>query len=162
MARYIDADKIPFYLENEGNTTIEYAYKNDIDAVPTADVLPVVHGKWSKDMVAVKETAPGYHSDDVRFGFQCSRCGEISNYKTPYCGCCAAKMVLENPICSNARIVNTGTLEKPYYQIEYKDNNDGTLRLGYGTKDLDIAIHWLSRYFDSGTKKDRKDNNETR
>lgn len=143
MARYIDADKIQFYRDSEGDTTIEYAYKSDIDDIPAADVRPERHGRWIKD-------------GDV---LVCSECGEEhawEDYRATYCEDCGAKMDLENPIGSNARIVNTGTCEKPYYQIEYQDNNDGALHLGYGTKDLVIAIHWLSRYFGGGAKMDGK------
>lgn len=81
MARYIDADKIQFYLENEGDTTIEYAYKSDIDAIPTADVRPERHGEW--------------------FGTVCSACGESISfyYDCDYCPCCGAKM--DGKVCEN-------------------------------------------------------------
>ena len=51
----------------------EYA---DIKSVPAADVAPVRHGKWED----------GY---SVVF---CSVCGEQSEWRTPYCPMCGAKM----------------------------------------------------------------------
>lgn len=39
MARYIDADKIPYTLQHGGS---EIVYKNDVDKIPTADVAEVV------------------------------------------------------------------------------------------------------------------------
>ena len=45
MARYIDADKIPYYLDTSENAPMEgrmVAFKSDIDKIPTADVAEVV------------------------------------------------------------------------------------------------------------------------
>lgn len=43
MARYIDADKIPYYLDTSEEAPIEgrqIAFKSDIEKIPTADVAP--------------------------------------------------------------------------------------------------------------------------
>lgn len=48
MSRYIDADKI-HYVEKEdidGYVYSETVSKNRIDALPTEDVAPIVHGRW--------------------------------------------------------------------------------------------------------------------
>ena len=45
MARYIDADKIPYYLNISEEAPIEgrqIAFKSDIEKIPTADVAPRV------------------------------------------------------------------------------------------------------------------------
>lgn len=79
MARYIDADKIPFYREKEGNTTIEYAYKSDIDKIPAADVRPEIHSKW------------GVYKNYLI----CMRCNfsyEINGKVYNFCPDCGAKM----------------------------------------------------------------------
>jgi hypothetical protein len=43
MARYIDADKIPYYLDSSYEAPMEgrkVTFKSDIDKIPTADVVP--------------------------------------------------------------------------------------------------------------------------
>ena len=43
MARYIDADKIPYYLDTSEEAPMEgrkIAFKSDIEKIPTADVAP--------------------------------------------------------------------------------------------------------------------------
>ena len=43
MPRYIDADKIPYYLDTSEEAPIEgrqIAFKSDIEKIPTADVAP--------------------------------------------------------------------------------------------------------------------------
>lgn len=57
----------------------------------TADVAPVVHGRWIKDN-------DSFQTDDYYccyFDYNCSNCGEVVNdrYKLPkYCPECGAKM----------------------------------------------------------------------
>lgn len=84
MARYIDADKIQFYRENVGDTTIEYAYKSDIDAIPTADVRPERHGKWI------------FQEPEDEYSWKpwlCSACKMPGGkHTTAYCPHCGAKM----------------------------------------------------------------------
>jgi len=84
----------PFTNEAKTDNFCEGLYEATevVANVPAADVNPERHGRWSDEMVAVNEEAVGYHNDDVRFGFQCSECGGVLNYKTKYCGNCGAKM----------------------------------------------------------------------
>ena len=77
MPRYIDADKIPYSDLNLIILPAVFAYKDDIDKIPTADVAPVVHAHWIKRV-------GGY--------FDCSNCGAVSDWKSPYCPRCPAKM----------------------------------------------------------------------
>ncbi|MCM1167225.1 MAG: hypothetical protein NC401_14555, partial [Ruminococcus sp.] len=58
---------------------------------PTADVRPVVHGKWSDKMVTYRAPGDIPEHGDFHFGYKCSACGAILN-KTRYCGNCGAKM----------------------------------------------------------------------
>jgi hypothetical protein len=59
----------------------------NINAVPAADVRPVVHGKWIVDSIATNI-------------FYCSVCGNDApvepcggtEYKSPFCPCCGADM----------------------------------------------------------------------
>lgn len=47
MSRYIDADKIPYTISEDGCLD-DFAYRYDINEVPTADVVPVVRCKDCK------------------------------------------------------------------------------------------------------------------
>lgn len=54
-----------------------------INAVPAADVVPVVHGKWISFL-------DGDHIMPERY-YRCSRCGRVESRRQPYCHC-GAKM----------------------------------------------------------------------
>ena len=79
--RYIDADALSAdWLENGEN---EYVYDTNtfldsIDNAPTADVAPVVHGRW--------EMFNG------GYGWKCSACENISFNTHCYCPNCSARM----------------------------------------------------------------------
>ena len=47
MARYIDADLIP-YVTSENGVLEDYAYRYDINEIPTADIVEVVRCKDCK------------------------------------------------------------------------------------------------------------------
>ena len=78
MSRYIDAENIePHEIYEDGFVMV--AYMDDIDAMPTADVVPVKHGYWK----------------DTGSGQECSVCGEIQyGYDSGrhYCQNCGAKV----------------------------------------------------------------------
>lgn len=60
--------------------------EKEFDEFPTADVAPVVHGRWIKD---------AFLSDDVNNAEKCSQCGELIGWfgNLPnYCPNCGAKM----------------------------------------------------------------------
>ena len=54
MARYIDADKIEPFINREEWDTPDERWRPEsefgrfVDAIPTADVQPVIHGHWVK------------------------------------------------------------------------------------------------------------------
>ena len=61
-----------------------------LSMLPSADVVPVVHGKWVKD-----EDSCHYDYYLTYFDFNCSICGKIENdqHGLPnYCPNCGAKM----------------------------------------------------------------------
>lgn len=89
VSRLLPDDVFSDYADGISRAIIDAM--NIIEKAPAVDVRSERHGQWSNEMVFAKETAPGYHSDDVRFGFRCSECGAILN-KTRYCGNCGAKM----------------------------------------------------------------------
>lgn len=85
MAEHIDREKAKRLLH------IEYAYAAEqlLDEIPTADVAPVVHGKW-----IVRFDGPY-----KRRRCYCSHCGKhngvggiAQNQEKPYCPNCGAKM----------------------------------------------------------------------
>lgn len=50
-----------------------------INAAPTADVAPVVHGWWISFL-------DGDHIMPERY-YRCSRCGRVESRRQPYCHC---------------------------------------------------------------------------
>ena len=87
MSRYIDADKIP-YVISENGCLDDFAYRYDINEVPTADVVEVRHGHW----IDKSRNINGLH--DPRF--DCSVCGHIFWFQGAetfnYSPACGAKM----------------------------------------------------------------------
>lgn len=83
MPRYIDADLIEYHdsFTNDGEYT-RVAFGDDIDVLPTADVVEVKHGEW-------KQISPAKI-------YECSVCGQllmsddIDIYH--FCHGCGAKM----------------------------------------------------------------------
>lgn len=93
MPRYIDADKIEYYRQDKIGLGIDYsinepsyydfAYKDQIDLIPDADVQEVRHSSWH-----YHDHACGYYMN----GFICNSCGYSELLKKPYCANCGAKM----------------------------------------------------------------------
>lgn len=100
MPRYVDVELVKPRMEKLIGATLdlidvcsldsdeEQELKNiavDLcDAIPTADVKPVVHGRWIKDESGV---------------IVCSECGEEhewEDYRATYCDECGAKMDVES------------------------------------------------------------------
>ena len=83
MERYIDAERLLLVLEkNFGYTGGAATLKQLIDAAPTADVAPVVHGEW-------KIVGLPRNKKTIR----CSICGGTTHWiGTKYCPHCGAKM----------------------------------------------------------------------
>ena len=68
MARYIDADKIPYYLDTSEYAPMEgrkVTFKSDIDRMPTADVEEVVRCKECKRRKTDK--CPMYYEEDIEW-----------------------------------------------------------------------------------------------
>ena len=78
MDEYIDKQAFLDYMRG---TNRYFNIKCDIESFPTADVAPVVHGRWNT----------GYFHDRV-----CSCClhpdNDINDYAHSYCPNCGAKM----------------------------------------------------------------------
>ena len=82
MAEYMDKEKAKSLLH------IGYAYAAEqlLDEIPTADVAPVVHGRWS-------DAGFGELPKHAPYGWACSVCGGISfNNEYIYCPNCGAIM----------------------------------------------------------------------
>ena len=49
MTRLINPDDIPYAVNvDHPSGEYDYAYRCEIDAMPTVDAVPVVHGRWDK------------------------------------------------------------------------------------------------------------------
>lgn len=88
MPRLIDADEIPF-VESEDGVLKDYAFRYDINELPTINSIPEVHGKWEY-----------YSSEMIRPHFRCSACytPRYEHYAAndfKYCPNCGAKMDLK-------------------------------------------------------------------
>ena len=82
MSRYIDADAIKWEdwgIEQWPPKIETIAFKEQVDAISTADVVPVVHAQWLE-----RNTNPPY--------YQCPICGWQDVESTPFCANCGAKM----------------------------------------------------------------------
>lgn len=92
MAEYIEREAaFDAITDIAGKTSTHSAYEavwksaRTLKKIPTADVAPVVHGRW------IEKTVP----EECRY-FECSNCGAHENRHTAikgyYCWRCGAKM----------------------------------------------------------------------
>lgn len=96
MARYVDieCDAVTEVLPRRAFKTRQ-DIQDFLDNIPTADVAPVVHGKWIEKQ---EETyCPVQYGEDGNpilhkyTDYICNLCGRCSNAPEPYCHC-GAKM----------------------------------------------------------------------
>ena len=106
MSRLIDADALKLGIERYLEKILSHKFLpivknavrevgNDmifaIDAQPTIDAVPVVHGHWigwsgEKMVDYYNETYKKIH------GYRCSNCNRNTAVKSKYCSCCGALM----------------------------------------------------------------------
>lgn len=98
MARLIDANEITYHKsgfpKGDGfDSRLDWAFREDIDKLPTVDAVEVVHGRWKEyshsALVRWKDGEPVWADRSV---FRCSRCGFGTIAKHNYCPRCGAKM----------------------------------------------------------------------
>lgn len=77
-----DAVSEVYYDTPDVNLSAE-KFEAAINAIPAADVAPVVHGRWISFL-------DGDHIMPERY-YRCSRCGRVESRRQPYCHC-GAKM----------------------------------------------------------------------
>ena len=97
MADFVSRSKVEFELCG-GNLPEKYKafvrrVLNDKNLIPSADVAPVVHGRWDdipNTYMSVASKDGTYHGNAT----SCSVCHEVNPnaYKTNYCPNCGAKM----------------------------------------------------------------------
>lgn len=63
-----------------------------IEALPAADVAPVVHGLWEKEPSAFWRWTPSGAVAVARTTYRCGLCGRGTAVKSNYCPHCGAKM----------------------------------------------------------------------
>ena len=98
MTRYIEAEKLENIISDGlnsgkfGHDAVEIL--SEIYALESADVAPVVHGKWESVYTTYWKWKPdGAHPVD-RIIYRCSECNRRTAIKTSYCPNCGAKMDL--------------------------------------------------------------------
>ena len=94
MSEYIEREALKEMFSSDNNP-LETAICSVIDAVPAADVAPVVHGEWVEAKLNGMSLYP--------FGQKmCSVCGQImpSQWETmpPFCYGCGAKMDVKSEV----------------------------------------------------------------
>lgn len=86
MSRYIDADAFEKYITRDEWDTPDETWRPEsefgliIDAIPTADVAEVVHGKWIDK------------GEDYMIRWTCSNCGRRDTHIYNFCPDCGADM----------------------------------------------------------------------
>lgn len=84
MARLIDADAFLTHWNKEYRHRFPCdMYKTAIANFPTADAVPMVHGRWIRQQ---------WGEEDCEHFFVCSECGERRCFENNYCSNCGAKM----------------------------------------------------------------------
>lgn len=63
-----------------------------IEALPAADVVPVVHGRWGKEPTSFWRWTPSGAVAVARIAYRCGLCGRGTAVKSNYCPNCGAKM----------------------------------------------------------------------
>lgn len=84
MDEYIMRQAVLDAYEEEQRKNGPWRFETLIESVPAADVAPVVHGHWKKEVYV-----DPYGADWTRY--HCSLCGRVEIKKEPYCNC-GAKM----------------------------------------------------------------------
>ncbi len=103
MADYIEREKVIDMLANASLICDEdgefdgYCTEDiDIYSIPSADVAPVVHGKWIEVCDEMQDILKERDPYIMIRGYRCSRCGRFEEKIEPYCNC-GAKMEEEPP-----------------------------------------------------------------
>lgn len=84
MSEYIEREATKrFFNENFGGVSHAIIATKLLDAIPSADVAPIIHARWitRSDKGVISMTHP----------YMCSRCWRVEMNKEPYCNC-GAKM----------------------------------------------------------------------
>lgn len=92
MAEYIKRTSVHSIIEQTGTLTFTRSKMHkQVDSLPAADVVPVVHGRWTES----KEHFYLNNGCKEWINFYCSECDAPNNSPTDYCPNCGAKMDLE-------------------------------------------------------------------
>ena len=95
MAEYIKRTSVHSIIEQTGTLTFTRSKMHkQVDSLPAADVVPVVHGRWTES----KEHFYLNNGCKEWINFYCSECDAPNNSPTDYCPNCGAKMDLEEKV----------------------------------------------------------------
>ena len=94
MRKYVSASDViqGFVNHKDFNSEMDKVLLEVMDAIPTADIQPVIHAHWCDDMGVWIEGERCMGRGQMIDMFYCSWCGYHMYYKTPYCANCGAKM----------------------------------------------------------------------
>ena len=97
MSKYINADAIEYHEIYDGQEFVRVAYGDDIDNIPSADVVEVVRGEWEmiNPQLAKCSVCGGYESTN---GKDMTGKGVIFKTQKKYCPHCGARMVEDEQI----------------------------------------------------------------
>ena len=84
MDKYIKEIDLVDAIEWDADLAVWTLKDDDLENFPAADVAPVVHGRWIKEVYI-----DPYGADWTKY--RCSLCGRVEIKKEPYCNC-GAKM----------------------------------------------------------------------
>lgn len=108
MAEYINRDAAISLIKQYGHDAIAggrhsldtvddcIELANRIEALPTADVAPVVHGWWEGVDSSYWRWTPSGGVSISHITYSCGRCGYGTVVKTHYCPNCGAKMDIKD------------------------------------------------------------------
>ena len=90
MADYVTKDQVIEWFRPYGHTDEGIPFdvlRDDVQGIPAADVVPVVHGRWEmRPTGMVTDTGPEYKA-------YCTVCNEPNKqYQPPFCPHCGVKM----------------------------------------------------------------------
>lgn len=96
--RMIDADELYLGKFVEPRTEWHMGWNDALDAAatqaPTIDAEPVKHGRWDGMVDSKLDDHTGEYWEEVYYN--CLECDYASDWKSPYCPNCGAKMEVDN------------------------------------------------------------------
>lgn len=92
MAEYIERETLLRSIADDvAPFNVAMVFRH-IHNAPTADVAPVVHGRWEREPASYWRWTPSGAVAVTRTTYRCGLCGRGTAVKSNYCPNCGAKM----------------------------------------------------------------------